>query len=178
METLNEVNSERIICNDGLSSYEKHKINRRFIDACKDGDLELAKQIYNNNYVDIHYERNESFEWAVINNHINIVKWLVSIGDFTGKAFKNNVYPLYKACASGYFEMVKLLCRIDRDPIRWHGYEAIKFAFRFRRDNIVKWLIDTQLDKEGKDSCVGYDDNYLYIKDQIYNWDLPKRNIV
>ena len=56
------------------------EINKLFINACKIGDLNLAKQLLEtNHYIDIGAEYDDAFISACRNGHIDIAKWFIEL---------------------------------------------------------------------------------------------------
>ena len=52
----------------------------KFIEACKNGNIEIVKSIINldNDKIDIHFNNDRAFRWACAKGHIEIVKLLLS----------------------------------------------------------------------------------------------------
>lgn len=47
-----------------------------FVEACKNGDLKLAKEIYNGGGIDYHAKEEYAFQYACANDHLEVAKWL------------------------------------------------------------------------------------------------------
>jgi len=50
----------------------------KFIDYCKNGNIEEAKVLWNEKQteIDLHYDKNSAFEWCCKKGHLNIAQWL------------------------------------------------------------------------------------------------------
>lgn len=132
-------------------SWEEDRRNTKFIRACQENNLELAKKLIDDldedEIINIYYKNCCAYSWAVINNNLEMVKWLASIGDFEQKESSqlpypqfSSIHPISKACANGNLEMVKLLYSIDPKPVKWYNYEAICWAYKYKHYEIVEWL--------------------------------------
>ena len=65
-------------------------MEEKFIDACYNGNLELAKQIYeltlnadNNIQIDIHDNNDSAFRNTCGNGHLEVAKWLLTLDKFS-----------------------------------------------------------------------------------------------
>ena len=56
------------------------KMNRLFINYCADGNFEKAQQLYQTENINIFDNNCEAFEVSCTYNHIEIAKWLHSLG--------------------------------------------------------------------------------------------------
>ena len=77
-----------------------------FVKACKDGDIESAMKLFNKNKL------NKGFRKACNHGHLEIAKWLHSLGiDITA----NNYNSFYQSCTNGYIEIAKWLHMLGAD---------------------------------------------------------------
>ena len=63
----------------GTPEQQKEKIKERFFEACKSGNIEIVKKFINHELLDILDLDSggwTSLQWAVVNNHAEIVKIL------------------------------------------------------------------------------------------------------
>ena len=71
-------------CNRQSSVYKKlnqEELNDEFIDACRDGNLNIVKYLLTSaeltEHVDIHAENDSGFSWACDRGHLEVVKYLI-----------------------------------------------------------------------------------------------------
>ena len=77
----------------------------KFINACKNGNLESAKEIINLcKNVNISANNEELFRWACRKNHLEIAKWLYEINPNINICV-NNFQTLRWACIDGNLEL-------------------------------------------------------------------------
>ena len=59
----------------------KQKLNEQFIDACRDGHLEVVKYLLTSaeltEHADIHYQDDLGFIWACLNRRLEVIKYLI-----------------------------------------------------------------------------------------------------
>lgn len=152
-------------------------------DACKKGNLELVRELVENNEddtninaIDIAYHT--PLYYACINNFVDIVCYLLDHG---ADMYENNNdwTLLHSAVALGRFEIVKILilrginfnCR-DRN-----GITPLHVAVAYEKLEIVKYLLENGADitfKARDGPTFGKFSSNQEINDLIKNWqDLP-----
>lgn len=78
-----------------------------FIDACTNGNLPLAKEIYNTNDIDIHSNEDNAFIMACANGHLPVAKWLYSLGGIDHTSNDDHVFR--RACTNGHLRVAMWL---------------------------------------------------------------------
>jgi hypothetical protein len=116
---------------------------------------------------DLRSNNNESIISACENGHLEIVKYLVSIGITLDDIRSNDSEAINIACANGHVEIVKYLVSLGLtlEDIRSNDSEAVKLACERGRINIIKYFISIGLTLEDMRSndnkAVGYQFNVL-----------------
>ena len=93
----------------------QEELNAQFIDACKNGHLELVKYLLTSpelkEQADIHGQDDEGFIWACRCGHLEIVKYLLTSAELTELVdiHARNDEGFRSACAQGHLEVVKCL---------------------------------------------------------------------
>ena len=108
-----------------LSSMRLESINGIFEHACSLGFLEYAKYLVNENDIDIHTSNDYAFRWSCYNGHLEIVQWLVQLGESSGYTkidiHTSNDYAFILSCARGNVEIVQWLIQLGESS----GYTKI-----------------------------------------------------
>jgi len=90
---------------------KKQKVDKSFIDYCKEGNLEKVNQLLLNN-VDPSEYNNSAFRWACNNGHLDIVKVLIADSRVDPSDCDDDAIDL--ACKNGHLEIVKVLLNDKR----------------------------------------------------------------
>ena len=109
-----------------------------FLEACKCGDMLSAKEIALHPTINIYDDNNHAFRVACKNNHLPVVKWLVSIMamdvSYYDKSFRI-------ACQDGHLALAKFLLltkpTLDISSLDNH---AFRLACQKNHLRLVKWL--------------------------------------
>src|SRR6056297_1461905 len=163
-------------------------IQEHFINACKKGHFNTAKQLYidHSNVIDIHYNDEEAFRLSCLYGHIEIAKWLIQLGHEEGRPI--DIHARYESafcfsCGNGNLEVAKWLIQLtfpkviqrgstgappqygkdEGYPIDIHAQD--EYAFRLSCGNghleIVKWLIQLGQD-EGNPIDIHAQDDFAF----------------
>jgi ankyrin repeat protein len=76
-----------------MNKLQKKQKNIDFQYACGLGNIKEVYSLIENNNIDIKCNNNNAIKWAIINNHTEIVKFLINKG-----ASENNSKDLEKFC--------------------------------------------------------------------------------
>ncbi len=109
-----------------------------FIEASKNGLLDLVALCCNGG-VDINCHNGEAVLFAVWNNHLNVIKYLISKG-----ANIHNNELLVSASFYGHLEIVKYLISNGTDALS--RYKALEYACTKGHLHVIKYLIDINQD--------------------------------
>lgn len=109
---------------------------RDFINACSNGNLALAKEIYSRCRVNTY----EAFRAACINGHLPVAKWIYTLGDIDGNDCNQIIYDMS-------YVNVDVDGDVDIDIVQWlFTHAEFKFNDTFRDAcksgdlQSVKWL--------------------------------------
>ena len=100
----------------------------KFIEFCKNGDLDSIKQLINSHEINIHAKDEEGFRWACENGHKHIVEYLINLYKRDNKyaivnIHANDEYGFRWACMNGHKHIVKYLLS---GGCYLHGYNDSK----------------------------------------------------
>ena len=115
-------------------------MNDLFYDACRDGNLEEIKKIFENKIIDIHADNEWAFRLFCRKGNFECAKWLYEISVKELNIHANNEDAFCFACYFGHFELAKWLLEIsleNKDIINIH-YDN-EFVFRW---SCLKGFID------------------------------------
>lgn len=116
-----------------------------FVQACKDGDIEMAKKLLDDSNI------NKELCKACKYGHIEITTWLYELGanNFTEKNIsaackKNNVEILKWLLSTGLFNgYYDEYSKIDNSPIEFHVPEMLRLAIKKGHLEVTQFLFDT-----------------------------------
>ncbi|MEM3857933.1 MAG: ankyrin repeat domain-containing protein [Candidatus Micrarchaeaceae archaeon] len=109
-----------------------------FKNACYTGNLELAKEIYEKYKIDIHKKNDLIFRWTCRYGHLEILKWLHSLGV---DVRVNNDQSFVLACSGGNLDVAKWLYEMDSNiDINVNDSEPLIMACTSGNLDLVKWL--------------------------------------
>jgi ankyrin repeat protein len=120
--------------------------NQDFIDACIDDKIDLAKEIFSKNIININeltYDTKTDvlqgpyslFECMCILNHIEIVKWFIELGTDLGPYINGFI----SACQYNHHELVQYLFDNKKD-IKLEYQTAFIICCHLGNFELVKWL--------------------------------------
>ena len=143
-----------------LEPPELSEINEIFIYVCINGDLEMAKWLYQNG-AEISVNNNKALIHACCYGQIHIAQWLYDSGiDISNQ---NNLAFII-TCMHGQIYMAKWLHKLGAN-ITDQDNRAFRQAITWGRVDIVKWLIEIHY----KSSSFIHFDNYREFKLEIKN---------
>ena len=93
----------------------KEELNNQFINACRDGHLEVVKYLLTSpklkKHANIHEEKDSGFRWACEKGRLEVVKYLLTSAELTEHADIHAINDLgfIWACEKGHLEVVKCL---------------------------------------------------------------------
>ena len=105
-----------------------------FINACRDGDLDNAKQLLLlNQNIDIHADDEYAFRYSCAYGHLDVAKWLWSL-DQNIDIHADNDHAFRCSCGNGYIEVAKWLILIGIIPDETHelySYYRLSCSIRY-----------------------------------------------
>lgn len=115
-------------------------VNRKFINAARDGQLEVLKQIYARNGVSInpHYNDDDAFHLACRNGHADVARWIYSLGPVNTRIITNRI--LASACRNGHLEIAQWLYSLDGVEIDTCCRTSMQYCCERGHLNVAKWL--------------------------------------
>ena len=109
---------------------------RAFNEACQNGNLKLAKELYETNKIDIHFNNESAFKWSCRYGQIEIAKWLLTL-DGKIDIHSNNDEAFRWCCSKGHIEIAKWLLTLDKfdnrlvcDYIKFKNNGIYRYLFR------------------------------------------------
>ena len=123
-------------------------INKEFLNACKNGNLDLAKNLLETNpMIEISFNNDHVFQDTCSNGHLNVAKWLLEIKP-TINISANNEEAFRSACKTNKLDIVKWLLEIKPTiDISANNENAFRSACRLGNINTAKWLSSLNPDK-------------------------------
>lgn len=145
--------------------------NEKFINACKNGKIDEAKELYK--LVNIKQHINEAFRYSCSNQHQHVAQWLYKIG--YDNIDKKTIYDAFvNSIKKAHLELVKWLYEIGNEIKEIKNYINKKFIIIYIHKNfeIIKWiynlgLLDSKKAKNWFSCCCEYGD--LHIVQWLYN---------
>ena len=95
--------------------YNKEQLNKQFINACRDGRLEIVKYLLTSaeltEHANIHAKDDLGFIWACIKGPLEVVQYLITSDELTEHVdiHARNDFGFIWACENGHLEVVKCL---------------------------------------------------------------------
>lgn len=134
-----------------LSKIRTDDMNEEFIIACSIGNLKLAKIIISTGKINKVYNEGEAFKVAIINNHLDVAEWLLSLEkDNNVEKFILSISPgltIYEIAfgfvlSEGYIEIAKWLLSLNKG-INIHIKKEFFFTSACYNGNIkvIEWLL-------------------------------------
>jgi hypothetical protein len=124
---------------------------RKFVRACKNGELEKAKKIFSKN-PNIEIDR-DIFSNACYNGFFELAKWLLTakpqVINFINTAF-------ISACRQGHLEIAQWIYSVDASVIEYENNFGLSLACYYGKLNVANWLlpispnIDYRMDANNK----------------------------
>ena len=109
----------------------------KFWDACVNGNLVRARELYKSGNVDIHAD-NDAFQWICGMGLLEVAKWLYSKGI---NIHKEDEYAFRLACWEGHLEVAKWLYSLpDKVDIHADDDDAFHGALLESHFEIVNWF--------------------------------------
>jgi len=123
------------------------EMEEQFIELCTNGNLELAKKLFDDNpNIDISSNDEEAFRSACINGHLDVAKWLISVKPSINVSFYDEEAFRW-ACINGYLDVAKWLISVRPSiNISIFNEEAFRLSCTNGRLEVVKWLLEKKHD--------------------------------
>jgi len=117
-------------------------VQKQFENACKNGELEKAKEILkNNSNINISAYDECAFEFACQNGHLNIAQWLLQVkSDINISA--DNEYAFTWTCENGHLRVAQWLQTL----------KPFKYNIQVENDKIISFKFNTE-----------YEENLLFM---------------
>jgi len=137
-------------------------MERQFINLCKNGNLEGAKEFLRlHSDINISIKDDEAFRYSCKNGHLEVAKWLLQMKPDINNSLLDD-YIFCDACFYGRLEVAKWLLSVKPDiNISAKDDEAFYWACKCGYLDIAKWLQSLkpylyviEYNKNGK--CIGY----------------------
>lgn len=97
-------------------------MSQKFINACAEGNLELANELYKKGDVYIHMYNEEALRLAFKNKHWNVFKWLIGLG---ANIHVYNDELIKKACINRDYVILDFFKLLDiKFKISWENFES------------------------------------------------------
>ena len=163
---------------------KKSNHEQMFINYCKNGNLDMAKQLLLliKPDIDISAKNEYVFRSSCLGGHLEVAKWLLSIKpDIDISALNESAFKW--SCMNGHLEVSKWLLSIKPDiDISAYNEDAFRLSCREGHLEVVKWLLSIKPDIDIStvnevaftESC---DDGHLEVAKLLLQETL-KRNIV
>jgi len=105
--------------------------------ACRIGNLDLAKKIYNSRDID-KYEIEEGFIDSCINNYLHIAKWILSLDKISVHCNNDGAFRL--CCCKGNLEIAQWLVSLPEKPYINSYIDGFMWASEEGHLSVAKWL--------------------------------------
>lgn len=144
-----------------------NELIQRAIQAAKDGDATTIESLVSTGAVDPNARDDDGYSlivWAAQSGHPRTVEFLNKMGaDINDHNNINQSTALQCAVCSGHLDVVKKLHELGADVnfVNKYDYTAIRFAIKFNRPDIAKFLIENF--KDIKLDYIDIDDEYSLI---------------
>jgi len=112
--------------------------NQKFVELCRNGVFDDAKELLESGNIDIHYKNDLPFRTAASHGKLNIVKWLWNQGGIDISA--EDDYAICWACHDGHLDTAKWLVEHGAYIHADNGF-PFKEAFRGKHYDICHWII-------------------------------------
>jgi ankyrin repeat protein len=114
-----------------------------FLWACEQGHLDMVEYLTSQEIgCDPEADHNYAIQFAALNGHLEVVKYLFSIG---GDPKSHNNYAIRLASKNGHLKVVKYLVDLGCDPKACNNH-AIQFASLNNHLDVVKYLVEMDCD--------------------------------
>ncbi len=115
-------------------------LNRRLLNACMHGDLNLVKEISESDSTNIRLNFNEPFHWCCSEGHLDIVKFILE-KDPNIDIHSSNEYAFRWSCSNGHLNVAQYLFSIDNSiNIHTNNEQAFCFSCKNGHFDVVKFL--------------------------------------
>lgn len=129
------------------------KLMEQLCEYCEKGDLDNVKKVISEHNLNIHYGENRAFRIACFYGHLDVAKYLHSIG---ADPHDSDDFAFAMACRDGNIIMAKWLYSLGNTDIHTHDDYAFKYAWVNKHFVIAKWLYDMSIFTD-KQFDIGYD---------------------
>ena len=87
-------------------------VQEQFLNACRDGNLELAQQLFKNNpTIDISADNELTFQYACYYGYLQVAQWLLEVKP-TINISADNEYAFQLACKNKHLELAQWLLTV------------------------------------------------------------------
>ena len=153
-------------------------INIVFVYACSENHLNVAKYIFNNFKIDIHYNNNDALEWACAQCNLEIAKWLCELG---ADIHIDNDVIFRRSCYNGEIEFAKWIYQSGSVDIHAVDDKAFKKSCEYGQIEVAKWLhqlgVNPNDDNVFMDACaIGHIDIVKWLYQLNVNIHMQREN--
>ncbi len=141
--------------------------NMQFLEACKSGRIEQAKQLVTEHQVDVHGNDEDAFKWACRNGYIEIAKWLVQ--DHQVDVHIDYEKAFRWAQNNGQIKITNWL--IEDHQVDEHATDKMLFKIACQAENIpvIKMCVE-KYRNSGKPYCYRNKTGYILNHEPINDW--------
>ncbi len=134
-----------------FQSYDQEQLNDAFIDACRNGDLEIIRYLLTSSelkeHADIHINDDDGFHWACASGYLEIVRYLLTSPELKEHVdiHSENDGGFRWACEKGHLDIVRYLLTSSEltEHSDIHAYNDCGFQWACERGHleVVRYLL-------------------------------------